>query len=855
GDPSMGGLELNDDFPITPVTLETIAEVKQDTYNPTSIVRFNGQPSISLSIQKEGDANTVIVARRVRQELQTLAAESAAASAPVVFNTVFDQAEEIERALADLAWSLAGGAVLAIFVLIVFLKNWRTTMFIGLSIPTAIIATFTILYFTDLTINLMTLGGLALAAGMLVDNAIVVSENIYRHYQLGESPAEAAVSGAREVAGAVTASTLTTISVFFPVVFLSGLAGQLFWEFALTVACAIIASLLVALTVIPLLASRSLQNGRDRENLIEKPHRLPGYRNMLSFAVSRPWWIIILALLLIGLGVFGYRSLGTDFFPSPDESSFTVDITLPPGTTLKSTDSYLAEVESILNDRKEISSYTSRVGGSQFMGFSSAGGVSSEGHLRAEVDPAYMEQMDNLIEEIRREVETVLPEEAGAVFARESLLDAAGFSVQLELVVSGSDLETVTAITERAALLLAEHPHFTDIRSSMEESRPEIHITLDQGEALQKGVTQFQAATKVREALEGIPVSRIETDQGILNVVLGYQQDNFKTIEDIGQIGFYSPSGEYLRLDEVAEITEDYGPLSIPREDQRIVGQIEIQYSDIDLGKATTEALEILDDLVLPPGYDIKAAGSSTLMEDVLSELQLVLIVAALLVYLVMAAQFESLLHPFIIICSLPLAYIGAVMGLLLTGNAISVPALIGIVVLSGILVNDGIIMVDFINQQRRIYGLPLEKAIIEGASARLRPILMTTATTVLGLFPLALGIGEGAQLQAPMAITIIGGQITGTLLLLLAIPSIYRILTKEQSDENGGHKMETNLTSAYGGPDKKRSLLQAEQKGPQVSSKKIIILIGRMILVLVVAAVVFYLIRAAGQDVLTVIR
>jgi hydrophobic/amphiphilic exporter-1 (mainly G- bacteria), HAE1 family len=840
GESSMGDLELDGDFPITPVTLETVAEIKQDTYNPTTITRFNRQPSISLAIQKEGDANTVLVARRIRQELETLAEESALESSPVVFNTIFDQAEEIERALADLAWSLAGGAVLAVLVLIVFLKNWRTTMFIGLSIPTAIIATFTLLYFTDLTINLMTLGGLALAAGMLVDNAIVVSENIYRHYQLGESPNEAAVSGAREVAGAVTASTLTTISVFFPVVFLSGLAGQLFWEFALTVACAILASLLVALTVIPLLASRSLQSGREQDKLIVKPHRLPGYRNMLSFSVSRPWWIIILALLFVGLGVIGYNTLGTDLFPSPDESSFTIDITMPPGATLTVTDSYLTEIESILDGREEISSFSSRVGGAQFMGVASERGVSNEANLRAEVDPAYTEEMDNIIDEIRKEVETVLPAEVEATFARESLLDTAGFAVQLELVVSGNDLNTVTAITRDAVQILAGHPHFTDIRSSMEENRPEVHITLDQGEALQKGVTQFQVAAMVRESLEGIPVSRIETDQGILNVVLGYRQDTFETLEDLGQIGFYSPSGEYLHLDEIAELTEDYGPLSIPRQDHQIVGQIEIQYSEIDLGTATNEAMEIVDDLNLPPGYEIKAAGSSTLMDDVLSELQLVLVVAALLVYLVMAAQFESLLHPFIIICSLPLAYIGVVFGLIITGNAISVPALIGIVVLSGILVNDGIIMVDFINQQRRIYGLPLEKAIIEGASARLRPILMTTATTVLGLLPLAMGIGEGAQLQAPMAITVIGGQITGTLLLLLVIPSIYRVTTKEQ---NTG----VDLASANDSGEKKEFLSRTDVNGQKRSNKKIIVLVGRMILVLAIAAVVFYLFRLMG--------
>ncbi len=777
---AFGDFDFDDDFPITPITLGMVAEITQDTYNPTMISRYNRQPSIGLAIQKEGDANTVLVARQVRDALDKLSEESRGGFSQITFNTVFDQAEEIERALADLAWSLLGGAALAIMVLIVFLRNWRTTMFIGISIPAAIIATFSLLYFTNLTINLMTLGGLALAAGMLVDNAIVVSENIFRHYQMGKSPADASIDGSREVSGAITASTLTTISVFFPVVFLTGLAGQLFWEFALTVACAILASLLVALTVIPLLASRSLKNGAGGHPGDSRPRLLSGYHRLLKPAVSHPWWVLIFALLLVAIGAFGFTTLGTELFPSPDEAAFTVNVTLPPGTTLANTDAYVMQVEEILERRPEIESFTARVGGSGFMAMPAQGGNSNQARLRAQIAPGHVGNIDQIIEEVRQDV-TAISAEADASFARESLLDAAGLETRLDLVVAGPDLQQVMAITGDAVNLLAGYDNFTDVQSSLEESRPEIHIKLDHGEALQKGVTLAQVATAVRQALEGIPVSRIETSVGVLDIVLGYQKSDINTIEDLGRIGFYTPNGEYLQLNEVADLSEAFGPQSIPRENQQVVGQIQVQYSSLDLGSATSEALSILEALELPDGYEIRTAGSSDLMADVLSELQLVLLLAALLVYLVMAAQFESLLHPFIIICSLPLAYIGAIAGLIITGNSISIPAMIGVVVLSGILVNDGIIMVDFINQQRRLHGMNLQDAIIEGATARLRPILMTTATTVLGLLPLALGIGEGAQLQAPMAITIIGGQITGTLLLLFAIPSIYKVVTREQ--------------------------------------------------------------------------
>ncbi len=866
------GIDLGDDFPIIPVTLGMVAEIGQDTYEPVSISRYNMQPSIGLSIQKEGDANTVTVARQVRQALDELSEESIGSFSQIRFNTIFDQAEEIEHALVDLARSLLGGAALAILVLLLFLKNWRTTMFIGLSIPAAVIATFTLLYFTNITINLMTLGGLALAAGMLVDNAIVVSENIYRHYQLGEKPAEASINGAREVAGAITASTLTTISVFFPVVFLTGLAGQLFWEFALTVGCAILASLFMALTVIPLLASRSLQRSESLDAEPSKPSRLPFYRRMLKLAVNRPWWVIILALVFVAGGAFGFTTMGTELFPNPEESSFSINITLPPGTTLDRTDSYVVEFEKILAGRAEVESYSARVGGSGFMGMPGSGGSSNEGRIRVNIKPEYTGEIDRVIDEVRQAADS-LPYEAETAFSRQSVLDSAGLETSLDLVISGENLERVMEITGQAVEILSAHSQFSDVQSSLEENRPEVHVRLDHSEALQKGVTLAQVAGAVRESLEGVPVSRIETADGIMEIVLGYEKQEIKTIEDLGEVGFYTAAAEYVRINEVAELEEAFGPRSIPRQNREIVGQIEAQYESLDLGTATTVALEALEEINLPPGYEIKAAGSAVMMGDVLDELELVLFVAMALVYLVLAAQFESLLHPFIIICTLPLAYAGSVIALIITGNNISVPALIGLIVLSGILVNDGIIMVDYINQQRRLHGLALKQAIIEGAAARLRPILMTTATTVLGLFPLALGIGEGAELQAPMAIAIIGGQITGTILLLLAVPSIYRAVTREHPGIisagafNVNDGFEASPAYAVGEPGSGLSSSDyyenteygaRKPERRQNWKKKDRVLVGavlRMVVVLILAALILTLLNAGGQEPLLVIR
>ncbi len=864
GGSPFGDFDFDDDFPIDTITLGMVAEIARDTYTPDSIARYNQQPSISLSIQKEGDANTVLVASRVRAALDQLSEESKGEFSQVDFNITLDQGTEIERALADLAEALLGGAVLAIIVLIVFLRNWRTTMFIGISIPAAIIATFTLLYFTNMTINLMTLGGLALAAGMLVDNAIVVSENIFRHYQMGKTPADAAVQGAEEVAGAITASTLTTISVFFPVVFLTGLAGQLFWEFALVVACAILASLAIALTVIPLLASRSLH--RSKKDRIAKngvTNRLHVYRSVLRLAVRRPWWILIFVAILVGIAGLGFTTLGTELFPGTEESAFTIDTSLPPGTAMSITDQYAAEIEDILENREEVASYTVQIGSGGFMGMSGGGGgATNRAQVRAEIKPAYVGEIGQIIEEVRLEVQE-LDWDAEINVNRESLLDAAGLETTLDLTISGRDLDTVTDLTGQAVGIMEQNPEFSDVQSSLEASRPEVQIRLDQSEALQKGVTQAQVAGAVRQALEGVPVSRIETDVGILSIILGYEKSNIDTIDDLANIGFYAPGGEFIRLGDVATLSEDFGPQSIPRENQRVVGEVQMQYGDLDLGTATEMALEDLKALTLPEGYEIKPSGSFDLMGDVMDELELVIIMAALLVYLVMAAQFESLLHPFIIILSLPMAYAGSIAALMITGNNISVPALIGVVVLSGILVNDGIIMIDYINQQRRIHGLPLQEAIIEGATARLRPILMTTITTGLGLLPLALGLGEGAQLQAPMAITIIGGQITGTFLLLLAMPSIYIVVTKEKKEphEESVSTLQWDNELEWAGNRTGRLERPGGTGGfgrlnlGSLTKNPTVMVTLRMLVVLLVAGIILYLLGVSGENVFNVIQ
>ena len=772
-------LDEDEDLPLIPITLDSIADVKLDTHEATTIARINRDPSVNLIVQREGDTNTVEVARDVRSTMDEISKDfEADGGGELFYNYPLDQGREIEMALMDLAWSLFGGAFLAILVLLFFLKNWRTTLIIGLSIPSAIIFTFTILYFTDITINLMTLGALALAAGLLVDNAIVVSENVYRHLQMGKNPMDASIEGANEVAAAITASTLTTLSVFFPVVFLTGIAGELFTEFAITVACALFASLIISLTVIPLLTSLFLRLRSESE---KETSRLPSYRFALDKALKYRWGVIAGAILFLIIGLFIFPRLGTDLFPIPEESSFVIEASLPPGTTLSDTDEFVKEIEDVLEEHDEkFEFYSSQVGDAGMFGLAGDTGESNLAEIRVSLDDDHLGEIDSVIETIRKETEDI-SDEAQLIFNRENIMDAAGMAMDMELDVIGDSIDKVQEVASDVVDKLSEVETLSDVRSLMEEDRPELHIDVDQEKAMERGVPPAQAGLNVREALEGREVTRIEEDGRLYELIVMYEHDELTTVEDIENLGVYTQMGDYVALAEIASISEGLGPLSIPREDQQTIGQVQAGYPGTDLDTATSHAMEAVDEMDLPEGYEVQPSGAFDMMEEAFDELELVLIIAAILVYLVMAAQFESLLYPFIIICTLPLAFTGTMIALLITGNSMSIPAMIGIIVLSGILVNDSIIMVDFINQQRRIHGLSLRKAIIEGATARLRPILMITITTILGLTPLAFGIGEGAEMQAPMAITVIGGQITGTILLLVVIPAIYMLVSKER--------------------------------------------------------------------------
>ncbi|MGB4290752.1 MAG: efflux RND transporter permease subunit, partial [Dethiobacteria bacterium] len=533
----------------------------------------------------------------------------------------------------------------------------------------------------------------------------------------------------------------------------------------------------VAMTVLPMLTSRILRLGKGKLPSERGPSR---YRTLLEWILRHPWAALGIGLAVFILGAILVPFLESDLFPMPEESAFSVELTLPPGTPLETTDGYTVELEKIVGELEGVDYYTAQVGEQQLFGIAIESGVPNRAKIRAQVLPDHTSEIDQMIERIKGKAEAFLPAEAALSFRRETIMDTTGLSMGLELIIQGPEQEKVAQLSEEIMERIKGLPGLTGVQSATEEAIPEVHVKVDQFKALRKGTTAYQVGMMLYEALDGVSVARLETGEGIFELILSYRKGDLKSLEDLENLGFYTSTGSYLRLGDIANIEVSYGPLNIARENQQVIGRIQAQLSGISLSEANRAIQEAIKDLDLPPGYQIQETTTG-LMAEVYDELYLVLIVSVFLVYLVMAAQFESFLHPFIIICSLPLGLVGSIIALMITGRGLSIPALIGSIVLVGILVNSGIIMVDFINQLRRIHGKPLEEAIITGASTRLRPILMTTLTTILGLVPLSLGLGQGSQVQAPMAIALIGGMTSGTVLLLGFIPALYYLINRKK--------------------------------------------------------------------------
>ncbi len=821
------GNVIIDNRGITPIYLRDIATVDLGYKEREAITRINGREAVEVAIYKEGDANTVDVAKNVERRLEFIGDEI---PDDMKLINVYNQATFIENAVDEVVNAGIIGGLLAILILYLFLQDFKTTVIISVSIPVSVIATFNMMFGYDLSLNIMSLGGLALGIGLLVDNSIVVLENIARHREMGKGTLESARIGASEVAQAVIASTLTTIAVFFPLVFVQGIAGQLFKDQALTVTFSLLASLIVAITLIPMLASfgkkakqKELQPPELREprtkfgrvlrrirlfvfnkiptllakgvfllsSAISKVFRLlfspltmafqkindwllVRYPRFLNWALHRKAMILFVAFAMFAGTALLVPKLGVELIPQLSQGEFNVEFKLEPGTPLEQTDLVLASLQQTAIGVSDIKSTFAVAGtGNRLDANPDQGGENwGEVHVALQNESGVLGEA-NAMDALR----TVLENEPGVQyeFNYPTLFT---FDTPIEIEISGYELDKLKRIAQEVKNKLDKSDRFVDVKSTMERGNPEVQIYFDRERSAALGLAVSDVARRVVSNVRGDIATRYSWRDRRIDVLVRVQEEDRANIDRIKELVVNPESERPIPLSTVADVVIDVGPGEIRRISQERVALVSANLNYGDLGSAAEEIDQIISEVAVPLGLEVNLGGQSEEMNDSFQSLLLALALAVFLVYLIMASQFESLLHPFVIFFSIPLALIGAVWALWVTGSTISVVVFIGLILLAGIVVNNAIVLVDLINQLRE-KGMPKAEAIIEAGRLRLRPILMTTLTTTLGLLPMAMGFGEGAEIRAPMAITVIGGLLVSTLLTLVVIPVMYMILDR----------------------------------------------------------------------------
>ena len=763
--------EESTDIDRIPVLLKDVASVSLRNKDPEAMVSLNGQRGIGLSIYKETKFNTVKAVDNLQAAFKTLERKLPGYQ----FTVVQNQGKFITNAIDEVKESAIYGIVLAIVVLFFFLRNFGSTLIVSFAIPISIVATFTLMYFNDLTLNIMTLGGLALGAGMLVDNAIVVMENIFRNHEAGASAREAATKGTSQVTGAIVASTLTTIVVFLPIVYMHGASGELFKDQAWTVAFSLICSLVVAILVIPMLYTWIFGGKKQTQSQVKGVNIASGkYSQFLRRLIDKRKLVITASVLLLAVAGYIFSLIGSEFMPQTATREFYADVKLAEGTRLARTYSTLQSVEtsirSMLGDN--IEHIFCEAGASSNIG-DAAFEDENSGSIKVILKPEAEAQSLAIIAKLNALYQNSTDPEIS--FRREetalsTILGTEAAPVIIE--VSGEELEVLETLSEQTKNLLAAVPGVYDIQTSIENGAPEVEVRINRYKAGIYNITISSIVSAISERLEGVDAGEMEHDGEMKDITLKLPDMSYAELENLTiQSGDLS-----VPITEVADIVRGSAPRQINHDNQNRVVKIEAQ---LQKGTALNKVVKKIDaqlaTISLPDGYKFNITGEEEMRKESMANLTFALILSIVLVYMVMASQFESLVHPFTILLTIPLAVVGSIFTFFILGQSLNIMAYIGIIMLTGIAVNDSIILVDAINQLIRA-GMPLKEAIATAGQRRIRPIIMTSLTTILALFPLTLGFGESAALRAPMALAVIGGLITSTLLTLVVIPCVYYV-------------------------------------------------------------------------------
>ena len=780
------------------VLLGDVSTITWGSKDREEITRFGAKEGILISMYKEGDANTVDVANAIKSQLAKLNKNLPKGNELVV---QFDQSRFIEQSIDEVKKSLMIGGMLAIAVLWFFLRDFRLTAIITTAIPLSVVATFIFMYRSDVSLNIMSLGGLTLGVGMLVDSAIVVLESIHRQREKGLTVFEAAVKGSTDVGGAVTASVFTTIAVFIPIVFVEGVAGQLFRDQALTVTFSLLASLVLSFTLVPMLASVGSRKKDKKTSETVEPIKIAGvsrglirfYRSVLNVVLDHPRKMILSGFATLGFCLLLVPQISTSLIPQLSEGEFYFDVTLAEGTALPTTTEVLKKMEAIALGQPDIERVYVSIGSRNVSGGLSLKNKDENlGQINIVIKERNNSEMEQRVIESLREQYSQLPG-ADVQFGRPSFFS---LKTPMEMLFFGEDLKALRDYTLELLPKVKLTEGLKDIRASLETGNPELMVTFDRNKLSKLGFSIDQVSETIKQRVSGEVVSKFQRPDRQINIRLRNRLADRTNVNDMHNIVIGEVDGQSITLSAVAEITSAQGPAAIDRIQQSRVAIIAANLDKSSLKEVSAKLADLVRENPPPPGVVFEFGGQNKEMEKSFNSLFFAIGLAVFLVYLVMASTFEHLGHPFVILLTIPLSLIGVILGLYFSGYAISVISMIGTVFLVGIVVNNAIVLIDAINQAR-FKGLAKREAIIAAGESRLRPILMTTCTTVLGLLPMAIGFGEGAELRAPLAVVVSSGLIVSTILTLLIIPAVYFLMPSKVETETEQQEREHQLEVA----------------------------------------------------------
>lgn len=760
---------------MNPITLEDVADLIYMNNSSEMYSKVNGTDAVTLTVQKQTEYVTSDVSKRINEKIESLRREYS----NVQIITLMDQGEYIDIVVNSLSLNLIFGGGLAILILILFLRDLKPTLIVGVAIPISLVAAFALMYFSDITLNIISMGGLALGVGMLVDNSIVVIENIYRMRNEGKSAIDAAVDGARQVSGAIMASTLTTVAVFLPIVFVQGFTREIFTDMGLTIAYSLLASLVIALTLVPSMAAKVLVKNVNKDHKIFEGLKSI-YTKVLKVSLKHKFAVILIVFALFGASVYGAVNMGTQLFPATDSGQINVSLTLPVGSKFGELTATADDVAAKILEIPEVESVGASVGRSMFgMGGMRSGGSGTSASFYVSLVEDRDLSTDEVVAKIVEKASSDAYElSVSGTDMNMGALTGSGISIEIK----GNEFDSLERIATEIAAIVESVEGTRDVSSGVEVTAPELRLTVDKEKSIANGLTVASVFMEVNKLLAAEnKATALSQNTGDIDIyVKDSNSDKAYTREDIMNMTIVSPTGAEVKISDVATMVEANGFKSINRSNQQRYVTVSASLADgYNIGLVSKDIEAALTGYEVPVGYTMKMAGENETINESFKDLFMMLALAVTFIYLIMVAQFQSLLSPFIVMFTIPLAFTGGFFGLMVVGMPLSIVAFVGLIVLTGIVVNNGIVFVDYANKMRE-EGLSLHDALIKTGTDRLRPILMTALTTIFALSTTSIGAGTGTEMMQPMAVTAIGGLIYATLLTLILVPVLYAITHKE---------------------------------------------------------------------------